>query len=239
MLVTVQTITDSAIDLADMRNSNFIDQSGNAGTELIRYINIAYKDLYNQIVKANERHFLSTYDFNVSGSTDTYALPADFYKLLGVDIQIDGQGHYLTLQPFMFKDRNKYRMSAFLPISPLGYMLRYILAGNNIKFVPTPYNTQSIQLWYVPQPVLITNLAQQIEVAVGGGDEYISLSIAIMMLGKEESNTQVFETKRALVLQQILNMVRERDQGAPKYVVDEDSINAGALFPGQGFFNGY
>ena len=59
MQITIQTITDSAIDLADMRRSNFIDQSGLPNTELIRYVNMAYKDLYQQIILAKENYFIA------------------------------------------------------------------------------------------------------------------------------------------------------------------------------------
>ncbi len=80
MLITIQTITDSAIDLADMRRSAFIDQSGTASSELIRYVNMAYKDVYQQIVQSKENYFAQPYAFNLVGAQGTYTLPTDFYK---------------------------------------------------------------------------------------------------------------------------------------------------------------
>ena len=235
MLISVQTIVDSAIDLADMRNSQFIDQSGAAGTELIRYVNLAYRDLYNQIVQVNEHYFTTNATINVVGSTDTYSLPADFYKLDGVDLQVDAlSGRFLTLRPFMFNERNKFRSGLAFSNAPYGQVFKYLLVANSIRFLPIPSQAATVQLWYTPSPTTITSFASTIETVVGG-DEYMSLYIAELMLTKEESDVTALESKRQEVLQQLKNTLRQRDIGAPKYITDEATINAGALYPFRGF----
>lgn len=235
MLITVQTIVDTAIDLADMRNSQFVDQSGTAGTELIRYVNLAYRDLYNQIVQTNEHYFSTTSIINVVGGTDSYALPSDFYKLDGVDLQVDAlSGRFLTLRPFMFAERNKFRSGLAFSNSPYGQVFKYLLAGSNIRFLPIPSLNATVQLWYTPNPTVVTAFTDSLQVVVGG-DEYMSLFIAAAMLIKEESDATAINGKRREVLDQLKTALRNRDQGAPKYITDESSINAGALYPFRGY----
>ena len=231
MLMTIQSIVDTAIDLADMRNSKFIDQSGTADSELIRYANIAYRDLYNIIIQANNQYFTTSATINVVGGTETYALPSNFYKLDGVDLQIDAsQPKFLTLRPFMFAERNKFRSGLAFTAAPYGTVYKYLLVGNNIKFLPIPNQSSTVYLWYTPAPTVITAFTDTVEVIVGG-DEYLSLTIAMAMLAKEESDTSALNGKRLEILQQLKNVLQVRDSGAPEYITDEASLNTGALYP--------
>lgn len=238
MIITIQTITDSAIDLADMRNSQFIDQTGIAGTELIRYANMAYKDLYAQIVLSKENYFTIPYPITVTTGQDTYSLPVDFYKLNGVDLILNNgvNPQILTLTNLQFLERNKYRAGIGIGYGNgfWGQVLKYLVVGTNIKFVPFPTQTSQIDLWYTPSPVTITSLNQTINIPIGG-DEYMSLYIAAMCASKEESDPTPFNTKRVEVLDQMKNSLKDRDAGSPHCVVDADTINAGALYP---FFGG-
>lgn len=234
MQVTIQTISDSAIDLADMRNSNFIDQSGTAGTELIRYLNMAYKDIYQQIILSKEFYFTTSYPLAIVGGTSSYALPADFYKLDGVDLALDNSGRYLTLRPMQFIERNKFRSSLYYGTAPFGQLFRYIVVGSTIQFVPLPSQASTIQLWYTPEPAIITSLSQVISLPIGC-DEYMSLYVAAAMLAKEESDTTALTQKRLEIIDQLKNSLKDRDQGSAQYVVDESTINAGALYPFRGY----
>ena len=135
MQVTVQTIIDSAIDLADMRNSAFIGQLDNTlgttdgGTkELLRYVNMAYRDLYQQIIQSKEFFFNTSYTINIVGGTTSYSLPSDFYKVNGVDLQIDvSSQRYLTLKPMQFLERNKFRSGLVIPLAPSGQFFRSLI----------------------------------------------------------------------------------------------------------------
>lgn len=230
MLVTVQTISDSAIDLADMKNTRFIDQTGTAGTELIRYLNMAYKDVYQQIILSKEFYFTTSTTISIVGNTSSYSLPSDFYKLDGVDLQLDSSGRYLTLLPVMFKERNKFRSSLAYAATPFGQFYKYILVGSTIQFVPLPVASGTVQLWYTPEPAVITSLSQTLSLPIGC-DEYMSLYVASAMLAKEESDTTALTQKRLEIIDQLKNSLKDRDQGSAQYVVDESTINAGAVYP--------
>ncbi len=234
MQISIQTITDSAIDLADMRNSQFIDQSGLAGTELIRYANLAYRDVYEQITLAHQEYNVVNFSFQIVPGQDLYPLPDDFYKLNGVDLSLDNSGRYLTLRRMQFAERNKFRSGLALTTAPFGQVFKYILVSNSIRFVPLPSQTNLIQLWYTPEPVVINQLSQVVSLPIGC-DEYMSLYIAAMMASKEESDPTPFNTKRLEVLDQLKNSLKDRDEGSPSYVVDESTLNSGALYPFRGF----
>jgi hypothetical protein len=234
MLMNVQTIVDSAIDLADMRNSRYIDQANTPNSEILRYANIAYKDLYAQIVLSKEHYFTISYPLVVTPATDTYQLPYDFYKLDGVDLLLDNNGNFLTLLPFMFNERNRYRNSAIIQTTPWGQAFRYMIVGNNIRFIPAPTQTSNLQLWYTPEPMILTSLLLTLNLPIGG-DEYMSLYIACMMLAKEESDTSAINAKRLEVLFQLKNSLKERDSGNPSYVIDVNRINQSNFFPFVGY----
>lgn len=234
MQILVSTITDSAIDLADMRHSQFVDQTGAAGSELLRYVNMAYKDLYQQIILAKELYFTTTTTIQVNGGTDAYPLPSDFYKLDGVDLALDDSGRFLSLTPFMFKERNKFRSGLALSVAPYGQVFKYMLVSNTIKFVPVPSQSASIQLWYTPEPKVIGSFSDTLYLPIGC-DEYMSLYMACAMLAKEESDTSQLNAKRLEVLDQLKNSLKDRDQGSASYIVDESSVNAGALYPFRSF----
>lgn len=227
----MSTIADSAIDLADMRNSKFIDQSGGAGTELIRYLNMAYKDIYQQIILSKEFYFTTSTTINVVGGTTSYSLPSNFYKLDGVDLALDASGtRYLTLTPFNFKERNKFRSSLFANPALFGQIYKYIIVGSTIQFVPIPTTASTIQLWYTPEPVTIAALTDSVSLPIGC-DEYMSIYVASAMLTKEESDTTALTQKRLEIIDQLKNSLKDRDQGSAAYVTDESSINAGAFYP--------
>ncbi len=235
MQVLAQTITDSAVDLADMRNSQFIDQSGGTGTELLRYLNMAYKDLYQQVILAKEFYYTTTTTFAVTGGISSYPLPSDFYKLDGVDLELDSSGRYLTLTPFMFKERNKFRSGLNMPLAPYGQVFKYMLVGNTIQFVPLPSQNSNVQLWYTPEPITIQSLQTILSLPIGS-DEYMSLYIACAMLAKEESDTSPLNAKRLEVLDQLKNSLKDRDQGSASFIVDEADINMGAIYPFRGYY---
>lgn len=239
MQVTVQTIIDSALDLADMRNSAFIGQLDNTlgttdgGTkELLRYANMAYKDLYQQIVASKEFYFTQSSTINIIGGTIEYALPSDFYKLDGVDLQIDiSSQRFLTLKPFQFLERNKFRSGLVIPLAPYGQFFRYLIRAGFIDFLPMPSNSATVILWYTPEPAVLTLFSQTLALPIGG-DEYMSLYCACAMLAKEETDTSALDAKRQQVIDQLLVSLKDRDQGSASFVVDESTINMGSIYPG-------
>ena len=79
--VTLLELRNRSRQRADMVNSKFVTDA-----ELNTYINASYAELYDLLIASRgENYFVLSYNFTTSINQDTYALPADFYKLMGVD----------------------------------------------------------------------------------------------------------------------------------------------------------
>ncbi len=135
----------------------------------------------------------------------------------------------------MFKDRNKYKSSINALTAPYGQVFRYLLIKDTIQFIPVPTSAFQVIVWYTPEPATITSLSDTVTLPPGC-DEYMSLYIGAMMKAKEESDPSALDFKRNQVLLQLKSSLRERDTGSANYVVDEESINLGAILPFRGFY---
>lgn len=132
---------------ADMVNSQFITND-----ELNSYINASYFELYDLLVqKYGDDYYVEQYSFPLSQNITRYDLPADFFKLLGVDLQIsDGPDGYVSLRPFTLAERNRYstaNVQTWIGVTNL----RYRLSGNKLWFTPSPQTGQTIRIWYIPR----------------------------------------------------------------------------------------
>ena len=122
---------------AQMRSD--LEGSGNVSTpEWNQYISLSYKRLYDKLIAAygNEYSVKAPYQFSIT-STQLYALPSDFYKLLGVDLQYSATPTgWVTLKRMNFIDRNKWSWLNPVPISANLAQLWYIPTPTDLQFMP-------------------------------------------------------------------------------------------------------
>lgn len=214
--VTLQYLITTSRQRADMVNSQFVTDA-----ELTGYINASYAELYDLLVqKYGDDYFVANvYSFLTDGTSDSYNLPDDFYKLLGVDLNLSNTpDSFITLQKFMFKDRNRYAVPNFQSFYGVTN-LRYRVRGTKLWFTPIPAGGQTIRMWYVPK---ITYLVLPTDVmdGVSGWEEYIVIDAAIKMLEKEESDPSVFLLQKQAMIQRIEAAAENRDAGSPQVVID-------------------
>src|SRR6267154_4869745 len=111
-LVTLGSLRTQVRQRADIVNSQFITD-----TELNGYINASYAELYDLLVqKYGDDYYVKSppYSFVTDGTSQFYALPDDFYKLLGVDLALaTSQDSFVTISQFGFRDRNRYAVPNF------------------------------------------------------------------------------------------------------------------------------
>lgn len=220
MAVGVVTLLSLRTELRrriDRVNSNFF-----TNPELNEYLSKSYKELYDILIqKFGDDYFVADpHDF-VTTNAETYALPDDFYKLLGVDAQYnganDGNG-WVTLRQFMLQERNSFTLpnyQAFYGITNLRYRLR----GNTLWFTPTPQAGQLLRLYYCPRPDDLTLDADTVD-GVSGWEEYIICDAAIKCMVKEESDPTAFGAQKAALLQRIESAAENRNAGQPQTVSD-------------------
>ena len=215
--MTLSEIRTQVRQRADMTASQFVTDS-----ELNGWINSSYAELYDLLVtKFGNDYFVQLYSFQTNQNVERYDLPSDFYKLLGVDLQLTTGGPsdgYITLRPFTFAERNRYATAnaqTWIGVTNL----RYRLNGSKLWFTPTPQASQNIRLWYVPRVVPLVNDADVAD-GVSGWLEYVIVDVAIKALQKEESDVSVFLAQKGALIQRIEAAAENRDAGNPATVAD-------------------
>lgn len=199
---------------ADKVGSGFIQDD-----ELKAYINSSACELYDLLVSAyGNDYFRASYAFSTSGNTSAYDLPADFYKMIGLDYIIGSQ-EALTLKPFQFNERNRYRQGTYWNAITGAAGPRYNIANDQIIFMPVPDGVYSMELWYVPACPVLSASGDEFD-GINGWEEFIIVDSAIKMLGKEESDTSLLERRRNALVKRIEEMKENRDAGLSFRVSD-------------------
>lgn len=216
-VMTLAEIRTQVRQRADMTASQFVTDS-----ELNGWINNSYAELYDLLVtKFGNDYFVETYTFTTTNGTERYDLPANFYKLLGVDLQLTpgaADDGYITLRPFTFSERNRYATAnaqTWIGVTNL----RYRLNGSKLWLTPTPQQSQQLRLWYVPRVSPLVNDASVAD-GVSGWLEYVIVDVAIKALQKEESDVSVFLAQKGALIQRIESAAENRDAGNPATVAD-------------------
>lgn len=211
MSIALSVLRTRAKQRADLENSDFIEDS-----EWLTYINGSYARFYDMLVgRFVDWYVEDPLDFTVS-SGSTYALPFDFYKLLGVDRLVSGSD-YVALRPFNFADRNKRRASdAFRGLYP---NVQYRIMGTNLRFTPEDQATGDYRLWYVPTYTPLSADTDTID-NVNGWEDWIILDAARKALVKEESDITAVVMELRELEKRIEEMAQQRDIGETDRITD-------------------
>lgn len=204
---------------ADLENSEFVTDA-----ELTTWINASATELYDLLVAAyGQDYYLTSDSISVVSGTATYALPADFYQMTGLDIPYNGQ--VLTVRPFRWHERNRRS-----DLDGDLFNLRYQIQGGNLKFIPTPAATVTATLWYIPA---FTSLAADDDTldGINGWEEFVVIDCAIKARIKEEAGTTELERAKAYVLKRIEDMKGNRDSAEPMRVQDITSTDDSTWYP--------
>jgi hypothetical protein len=176
---------------ADMVSSNFVSTA-----EWNSYINLAYYELYDILIqKYGADYFVQTpFAITTDGVNQLFALPTDFYKLLGVDIKTGNR--WWPIKRFDFADRGRVSMNGSIP--PAGQML---------------------QAWYAPR---LTELVNDTDTADGvdGWLEYVIVLAAAKALVKEETDASPLMAELQSLVARIEAAAENRDASQPSKVVD-------------------
>jgi len=223
-IVSLGYLRLTAQQRCDRVNSTFVSL-----TEWNKYITESRKELYDILtLKFGDDYYVATpYTYTLGGNQNLYPLPADFYKLLGVEIALNPGDSlsWVTLKKFEFIQRNRWNypnVYTFYGVTNL----RYRLNGNNIMIVPVPSGGQTLRIWYAPRPSVLMADTDIVD-GVSGWEEYIIIDAAIKALAKEESDVSVFMAQKKFMLERIEQAAENRDAGEPEQVSDTKSRNFG------------
>ena len=232
--MTLLQLRTAVRERADMVNSGFISDS-----ELTSYINQSAYELYDILIeKYGDDYFvkLPVPTSTTDGTSTTFALPDDFYKLLGVDLAVSMPDWWVTLKPFEMAERNRFALRNFQSFYGLSN-LRYKLAGDSIWFSPMPAAGQIFRLWYVPRWTELSSDSDTLD-GISGWTEYVVVDAAIKCLQKEESDVSVLLLQKKGLLDRIEIAAGNRDAGMVHTVSDTMRSNPwtpwGGPLDGQG-----
>src|SRR5258707_10126840 len=97
--VTRLELKQQALQRANLERSKLIDPG-----ELVYMINASLAHLYEILIATDENYFTKNIPFNTTAGTQDYPLPDDFYKEVGIDVNINGV--IVNARRFMFSERN-------------------------------------------------------------------------------------------------------------------------------------
>lgn len=233
---TAGNIILEAQQRCDKVNSNFYSPQ-----ELMSMCSQSRKELYDILVqKFGDDYYLATpYTYLTANQEQFYPLPNDFYKLLGVDVALNGgdPNSWVTLKEFSFIQRNLYNFPNVYTMYGITN-LRYRLMGDQLEIVPVPSGGQTIQLWYAPRVSQLLNVTDIVD-GVSGWEEYIVTDMCIKMLIKEESPADAFMAQKMALLERINVAAENRNIGEPETVSDSRRRNFSWGDPGDAGSGGF
>lgn len=197
-MATLSDIRTRAQQESDNVNSSFVSNA-----EWLNYINASYQEAYGLYAQAYGADYFvknPAYSFTTDGTNQLFALPSDFWKLLGVDVLAASPQQWVSLRPFAFGDRNS--------IAPY----------NN----QVPAAGQSVRVWYIPTVTALSADADILATALtaNGGEEYVVVDACIKALTKEESDCSVFLARKQALVARLEAEAQNRDAGNPARIVD-------------------
>lgn len=183
--------------------------------ELKIWINDSIRDLYDQLISANQDTFVKcSPSISVTSDRDVYDLPEDFAALRRVEALYGGVNDWRGLEQYSFQNRSNYNLAT--TIEPFW---RYREMGGKLYLVPIPTTGGSIRAWYIPVPPRLTEDGDEADF-IFGWDEYVVLDCLVKHAQKEESDSAPFLAKQSTVLDRILGRAKVRNYGEPNRIRD-------------------
>jgi hypothetical protein len=215
-MTTVADLILQIREASDHVNSSFVTDP-----EIVRILNDAQQDVYNQIIRMNETYFVTSVALAING--ETVALPNDVYKVNGIDL--DNGNRTVSLRRFNFAERNKHKSSPAQFFGNLSSM-RYTIVNRTIRFMPRPNAAYSGVLWYTPyMPALV--LGGDCDFPIAQFSNYLTATATAAILGKEERSTSFWKGEAESAMKTILMCIPALDQGEPNQIVDIYGMNSG------------
>jgi hypothetical protein len=215
--VTLAQLRTRVRQRADMEESTFVSDS-----ELTGYINASADELYDVLVGKFVDQYVAEaplitgvglpapLPLDLTGST--VALPSDFYKLLDVSLQADGE--WCRLKHYVWREATELRNA-----STTLEDTRYQLQGSRLKLLPTPPEGLNLNVAYVPTRPQMAADADVLE-GCSGWEEYVVVDAAAKCRDKEETDTSILLAAKAALLVRIEKAAENREPTEPASVVD-------------------
>jgi hypothetical protein len=215
--------------------SDTVNDAHITDAEMTTWINLGLAELHDFLVDAYDEILTvvtdSSNDIQIVAGQASYPLPADFYKMMGVDY-LFGTRYQFTMTRFMPRERNRYQG----PFAPLitgrliaGVLVpQYRVREQYIDVIPQPSAQMGLgkmRLYYIKQFANLVLDTDYVDPSIPNGwEDYAVLSAAAAALTKQERDPSVLMAERAKIEQRITRAAQDRDAGEPMRVVDVNRL---------------
>ena len=221
---------------ANMESSQFCTD-----VEIQRYIDQACKDLYDKLIDARgENYYMLTAPLTTTASVSYLPLPAAFYNLLFVRMQV--QGSWVTLDTFDRIDLDAMKnATGSAPSFPIRYRLETdqpsaangFLGLANLVLMPAPAAVYSVEVDYIPSYAGNLNAGDVALDGINGWEEYVIWKVVATMLAKQDADNSNALRMMGLESVRIEKLRDRRNAGRPARVIDtrRDFLGTGQMRP--------
>jgi hypothetical protein len=214
--LTVADVAKKIRFRTDQETSAFVSDA-----EILDYIDSAYTALYDQITMLYEQYNMTFATIITLADTQIYNLPANFYKLMGIDAAITG-GKKISLNRIEWAERNNSWEDA-ASVSDFGTNLEYNILGNTLMLNPAPLSGIELTVWYTPVAPKLTTSTQIID-GINGWEEFIVLECCVRIYEKQEMDPSSFVRQKKEMMERMQEVGQNRDAGTPRKVSDSRGI---------------
>ena len=202
-MATLATIRTDARSKSDT-----VDSGRPSDAQFLVWINDGIATLHDILIKQNPDRYTTSTTINSTSGTLEYSLPADFYKLRGVERQISTT-NYERVRRFNWTERNDGG-------------IRYRQRGTSLRF--TDIDGSTYRIWYIPTATVLEVDGDEYN-EPNRYEEYVSTYAARMALIQEESDTSDITTELARLERRILEAAADEDVEEPDSISDIYSYN--------------
>lgn len=206
---------------ADIKNNQLVSD-----TDITTMVNQSLCQLDMILISKYSDYKLTSAILTASAVDGSIALPSDFLKLRGVDVQYNANDPdgYIEIHEYSFQHRNRkpymaQGSSGFGPNS-----LAYRLQGAKIIVAPVAQATRwPFRIWYTPDyvPLSATTDPLQPYMDSQGWYEYAVVDCCIKILAKQDLDPATFMAQKAEISALIMSLsAPNRNASEPKAMVD-------------------
>jgi hypothetical protein len=189
--VTLAQLRASARLQADFVNSQYFSDS-----DVNNLLNSSIGELYDLAVQSDEDYYRTISTINMVSGTDTYALPADFYKLKKVRA-------YVGSSPTVYEEIERFNDNE---------RVYYSTSASNLP-------TLTIDFEYIPSYTTLASDSDTLD-GINGFEELVVIDTCIKMKDREESDVSVLMGRKQMMMKRIEEMISMRDMNKPERITD-------------------
>ena len=210
----------SATSLATLRTrvrqlGNYENSTRFTDAFLNDQINAALAELYELVADVNEGYFDVVGSLTTTSGVDTVALPADFWRCRGIDIQDAAAALWVELRQVGLQERNRYQLSNGVPVA-----FRIAAGGTRGQLVlyPTPGAAYPLRLLYEPTRAVLSADGDSVE-DYNWWSDYIVTAALLRCDEREQRPLGDRAQKLDAVRKRIVSGASRRRESEPEYLI--------------------